>query len=90
MDKTWQKSDSSSYYEYVLLYVDDFLVISENVEGILVNEIGKYFELKPDSVGPPKLYFFSHVRKVEPALGYTILGVEHIHSCKEWVCRYRV
>ena len=40
------KSDGNEYYEYVLLYIDDALVISENAESILRNEIGKYFELK--------------------------------------------
>ena len=49
-----KKSDGSPYYEYVLLYVDDCLVISENAEDLLTNEIGRYFELKPNSVGPPK------------------------------------
>ena len=50
-----KKSNGSSYYEYVLLYVDDCLVISENAKEVLTNEIGKYFELKPNSVGPPKI-----------------------------------
>ena len=33
-------------YDYVLLYVDDALVVSENAESILRNELGRYFELK--------------------------------------------
>ena len=60
-----KKSDGSEYYEYVLLYVDDTLVISENAEDVLRNEIGKYFEVKEKSIGPPKLYLGGHVRKVE-------------------------
>ena len=40
------KSDGSEYYEYVLLYIDDALAVSENGEYILRNDIGKYFELK--------------------------------------------
>ena len=31
------------YYEYVLLYVDDFLVISDQAEYVIRSEIGKYF-----------------------------------------------
>ena len=38
--------------DYVLLYVDDALVVSENVESILRNEFGRYFELKEESIGP--------------------------------------
>ena len=48
------KADGSEYWEYVLLYCDDVLVVSENGETILRNEIGKYFDLKEESIGPPK------------------------------------
>ena len=58
------KSDGTTYYEYVLLYIDDCLAISENAEKILRTEIGRYFELKEASIGPPKLYLGGHVRKV--------------------------
>jgi len=41
-----------AYYEYVLLYVNDCLVVSEHPEQML-NKLGKYFTLKKDSMGPP-------------------------------------
>ena len=59
-----QKADGSSYWEYVLLYVDDALVISDNARHILENEIGKYFIMKPGSIGPPKTYLGGHMRKI--------------------------
>ena len=59
------KSDGSTYYDYVLLYTDDALVISENAENILRNEVGRYFELKEESIGPPKIYLGGRVRKVQ-------------------------
>ena len=59
------KSDGNSVWEYVLLYTDDALVISENAESILRNELGKYFELKEESIGPPKLYLGGHLRRVQ-------------------------
>ena len=40
------KSNGHEYYEYVLLYTDDALCISENAEKVLRRELGKYFELK--------------------------------------------
>ena len=58
------KSDGSEYWEYVLLYCDDTLVISENCEDVLRNEIGKYFELKEESIGIPSIYLGGKVRKV--------------------------
>ena len=33
------KSDGNTYYEYILLYVDDALVVSENAESILRNKL---------------------------------------------------
>ena len=58
------KANGSEYWEYVLLYVDDALVISENGKDILVNQIGKYFTMKPGSIGPPSLYLGGHMRNV--------------------------
>ena len=60
-----KKSDGSLYYDYILLYTDDALVVSENAEAILRNDLGRYFELKENSIGPPKIYLGGQVRKVE-------------------------
>jgi hypothetical protein len=58
------KHDGSPYWEYVLLYTDDALAISENAEKILREEIGRYFELKAESIGPPEIYLGGRLRKV--------------------------
>ena len=52
-------SDNTRYYEYVLIYTDDIIVISNRAESVLRNEIGSgpdSFELKPESIGPPSQY----------------------------------
>ena len=59
------KSDGSKCYDYVLLYVDDALVVSENAEYVLRNELGRYFEQKEESIGPPDHYLGGKVRKVQ-------------------------
>ena len=59
------KSDGTKYYEYVLLYTDDCLVISDRAETLLRNEIRKYFELKESSIGPPTKYLGGKLREVE-------------------------
>ena len=51
------KSDGTKCYDYVLLYVDDALVVIKNAESILRNELGRYFELKEESIGPPQQKF---------------------------------
>ena len=60
-----KRSDGSEYYEYILLYTDDALVVSENAELVLRTELGRYWTLKEESIGPPKIYLGGHVRKVQ-------------------------
>ena len=57
------KADSAEQYEYALLYADDALVVSENAEKVLRNEIGKYFEVKPNSVGPPSQHIRGSIKQ---------------------------
>ena len=42
-----KRKNGEKYYEYVLLYTDDCLVISERDNSVLRDEIGKYFEISP-------------------------------------------
>ena len=49
------KDNGECYYEYVLLYVDDALAIGERPKEQL-EEIDKYFKMKPGSITEPKLY----------------------------------
>lgn len=57
--------NGEKYWEYVLVYTDDLLVISHKGEHVLRNEIGRFFKLKEDSIGPPDLYLGGQVRKVQ-------------------------
>jgi len=57
------RSDGNLVYEYVLLYTDDCLVVSDNAENILRKELGRYFELKEESIGPPSIYLGGHLRE---------------------------
>ena len=58
------KKDGSTYYEMILVYVDDLLCVSENAEKIL-RQIGEFFELKNDEVAPPTRYLGADVGKVQ-------------------------
>ncbi len=51
-----KQSTGEEYYKYVLLYVDDVLVISENTDNVLRIEIGQHFVLGEESTGPPSQY----------------------------------
>eukprot|EP00957_Ditylum_brightwellii_P022068 1664749-Ditylum_brightwellii.AAC.1 len=56
-------SDGSKHYEYILLYTDDALAIGEYPEKLLCQGIGKYFQLKEESVRPLKIYLGGSVCK---------------------------
>ena len=59
------RSDNSECYDYILLYIDNVLVIIENTESVLRKGIGLYFLLKRKSIGPSKLYLGKYVHKLE-------------------------
>ena len=47
----------------ILHYTDDIPVVNEHGEDVLRKEIRKYFELKEESIGPPKIYLGRHIQK---------------------------
>ena len=49
------KPNGFEYYEYLLVYVDDVLAISHDPKP-KIDEIGKTYELKKGSVGPPMIF----------------------------------
>ena len=53
----------TDYSDYIFLYVDDCLVVSQNPKYLL-HCLGKYFPLKPDSVDPAKLYLGGKLSKM--------------------------
>ena len=59
-----KKEDGTKYSEYALLYTDDVMVVSERGEKFLRNELGNYFELKEESIIPPKIYLGGSMSKV--------------------------
>ena len=59
--RTAIKANGQEYFECALLHEDDaFVVISENS---IRKQIGKYFHVKPNSVGPPSVCLGGGTRK---------------------------
>jgi len=50
-----QQHNGTTYYEYVLIYTNDFLCISTDPKKIL-DSIGTHFKLKPKSIKTPEVY----------------------------------
>eukprot|EP00934_Nitzschia_sp_Nitz4_P008127 Nitzschia sp. Nitz4//scaffold260_size33533//228//6137//NITZ4_007876-RA/size33533-snap-gene-0.41-mRNA-1//-1//CDS//3329544674//8117//frame0 len=55
-----REEDGHQYYAYVLLYVDDCLVIHHEAMKATM-EINHYFPMKKDSIGQPKFYLGAKV-----------------------------
>jgi hypothetical protein len=59
-----KRSTGDKYYKYVLLYVNNVLVVSEKAEAVLQKEIGKDWILKEESISPPSKYLGGKLREV--------------------------
>ncbi len=59
-----KQSTGEEYYEYVLLCVDNVLIISENADNVLRKEIGQHFVLREESIRPPSQYLGGKLREV--------------------------
>lgn len=73
-DPSTDTGRGAEYWEYVLLYVDDVLVVSDNAQKIIRQEIGSIFELKQESIGKPDIYLGGQVTEVELPDGSTCWG----------------
>jgi hypothetical protein len=56
------KPNGDPYYEYLLVYVDDVLVVSYAPEEVMKG-IGKEFQIKNDEYGPPTIYLGAGISK---------------------------
>ena len=58
------RADGSTYYSYIVVYVDDILSVAENPK-IAIDRLGDVFRIKEGSVSEPKTYLGSSIRKWE-------------------------
>jgi hypothetical protein len=57
------KENGFKYYEYILVYVDDVLILLHDPMTHL-ETIKSHYELNPSSIGPPTRYLGADVKKV--------------------------
>ena len=64
----WMKPQTTrngeKYYSYILVYTDDILVIHESLEEVM-KALQTTCPVKPDSIGPPKIYLGANIQKIE-------------------------
>jgi hypothetical protein len=58
------RDDGFEYYEMLLIYVDDILAISHQRKA-LIDAIGEYYKVKPNSDKEPEIYLGANVEKVQ-------------------------
>jgi len=76
-------TNGTECYEYILLYVDDALAIGPNAERILREGIGRYFEIKEESIGLPTLYLGARVSKVVMENGMDTFNISIRTGCSQ-------
>ena len=80
------KVNGTKYYEYVLLYVNDLLLVSEKVESVIQMEIDKYFELKKVSIDMPDIYLGGKLSRIEldnGVMAYTFSSNQNVKSAEQ-------
>jgi hypothetical protein len=58
------RAGGQPYYEYLLVYVDDVLVVS-HAPAVIMEGIGHHFEIKDNKYGPPTTYLGAGISKVQ-------------------------
>ena len=80
-----QPDDGFKYYDYVLLYVDDCLAISHNAI-IVLEQLDKYFQMKPGSIGDPDIYLGAKLRSVSLNNGVRCWSMSSAKHVQEAIC----
>jgi hypothetical protein len=62
-----RESDGHKYYEYVLIYVDDILCVSQHQPHDVLKRIDKFFPMKAGWIGKPDFYLCAKVSKMQLA-----------------------
>ncbi|KAI2500467.1 Reverse transcriptase (RNA-dependent DNA polymerase) [Fragilaria crotonensis] len=61
---TWIRSAGTQHYDMILVYVDDILIFAKDPK-VTMNDLGKLYELKPESVKEPDIYLGANMEKVQ-------------------------
>ena len=70
-------SDGFQYYEYVLVYIDDLLIVSHDPKTVM-QDLQRRYTIKPDSIKSPDEYLGSEIRR------YTIPDTQDPSNRDRW------
>jgi hypothetical protein len=86
------------YYEYVMVYTDDILVISEQPAKILTC-LDQHYVIKPSSIGPPTQYLGAQIgqfripdepEKIQWSLSSKKYAKEAIRNLQQWLVEHNL
>jgi Reverse transcriptase (RNA-dependent DNA polymerase) len=87
------KANGEEYYEYMFVYTDDILAVSEDPKSILM-KLNKYFKLKPDSIQPPDDYLGTKIKLTTLPNGQKAWGQSSSHyvrravqNVEDWIAK---
>jgi len=60
--------DGTTYYTYILVHVNDVLIVSDDLRKYMDQLQSKYY-VKPDSIGPPKIYLGAEIKRTNDRRG---------------------
>ena len=77
-----KKANGDDYYEYIVMYVDDILAISEKPEAVLKSLEGNTVKYKNGKIGPPEVYLGAKLSKksINGVSCWTITSVDYIKA----------
>ena len=87
--KESRKPDGTRYYTYILVYVDDVLIISHDPSHYM-DQLEQEYYVKKDSIGPPELYLGMQVKQVldrKGKLAYATSCTNYVHEAVKVVER---
>ena len=66
--KSNKANDSCPHYSYILVYVDDILIVADKPQEYM-DVLSKHYYVKETSIGPPNLYLGTQYRRVTDRSG---------------------
>jgi len=81
------KPDGDKYYKYVLVYVDDMLVISLNATQVLEDVKSESIKFKNDKIAPPENYLGAklQLKSINQHDPWTITSVDYINAAVQTI-----
>ena len=79
-------ADGMDHYAYILVYVDDILIIDKNPEQFMIKDT---YTVKPSSIRKPKVYLGANIRKVFNSDNAYAWSMESCSYVKDAICNFK-